>query len=81
MTVAFVLLKVTPGKERKVFEDLKGLADVKEVCVIFGDYDLHLTVELPNVEELDEFVFDTLRLTKHIQSTTTLVCTQVHTKE
>ncbi|MFQ6060666.1 MAG: Lrp/AsnC family transcriptional regulator [Thermoplasmata archaeon] len=81
MTVAFVLLKITPGKEREVCELLRRVEGVEEVSVIFGKYDIHLRVDVPSVDELDDFVIDVRRLSKHIQSTTTLVCTDVQEKK
>ncbi len=72
MVVAFVLLTTDPGQEEKISETLKKKPIVKECRVVYGEYDIHLKVEVPDLYALDDFVHD-LRLLKGIEHTMTLI--------
>ena len=40
MSVGYVLINVTPGKEFEVYQQLGQLESVKDATLLFGDYDL-----------------------------------------
>ena len=40
MVVAYVLLIVKPGEEANVGEKLKGMKGIKDVSVVYGEYDI-----------------------------------------
>ena len=72
MVVAFVLLTTTPGYEEKVAKTLKEKDLVKECHVVYGGFDIHLTIEADDLHTLDEFVSQ-LRHVKGIGNTSTLI--------
>ncbi|MBU7017396.1 MAG: Lrp/AsnC ligand binding domain-containing protein [Theionarchaea archaeon] len=72
MVTAFVLLTSAPGKEEKVAEILKKDDMVTECHVVYGEYDVHLTVEMEDLHLLDEFI-QRLRTMKGISHTATLI--------
>lgn len=74
MVIAFILLTTTPGKEEEIAEQITQKDPVKECHVVYGEYDIHLTVETEGLPELDEFVHE-LRLLKGIDHTITLIST------
>jgi len=73
MITAYVLLRVKPGMDKDVFVNVKKLPQVKEAVVVYGEYDLLVRTELPSLEDLDSFIFDTMRMISGVESSTTLI--------
>ncbi|MDH5732864.1 MAG: Lrp/AsnC ligand binding domain-containing protein [Candidatus Bathyarchaeota archaeon] len=73
MVTAYVLLRVKPGMDKDVFLNVKRLLQVKEVVVVYGEYDLLVRIEVPSMEDLDTFIFDTIRMILGVESSTTLI--------
>ncbi len=73
MIEAFVLIVVRPGNEGKVFEKIKKNPCVKEAYRVYGEYDIIIRVEVPNIEELDRFHDEVLRKIPEIEMTETLI--------
>ena len=76
---AFVLLKVDPGYEKDVVDDLMKVDEVKEVHIVPGEWDLLVVVEsekevvLPSDEKVYALVLDKIEKTKHVRDTLTMV--------
>lgn len=76
---AFVLLKVSPGHEKDVIDDLLKIDDVQEVHVVPGEWDLLAVVNsqkeivVPSDEKVYRLVMDKVGKVKHIQDTNTMV--------
>ena len=73
MIEAFVMIVVKPGYEDDVYNALKDDGRIKEIYRVYGEYDILLRVEVPDVGELDRFHDEVLRRTKHIEMTETLI--------
>lgn len=72
MVTAFVLINTVAGKEEKVAEAIRKKDAVKECHVVYGDYDMHVKVEIEDLHALDDFMYG-LRMLKGIEYTMTLV--------
>ena len=76
---AFVLLKVSPGHEKKVVDDLLKINEVKEVHIVPGEWDILAVVSsqkeivVPSDEKVYRLVIDKINKIKHIQDTNTMV--------
>ncbi len=76
---AFVLLKVVPGHERKVADDLLKINEVQEVHIVPGEWDILAVVSsqkeivVPSDEKVYRLVVDKIQKIKHIQDTNTMV--------
>ena len=83
---AFVLIKVAPGHEEKVVEDLMKIDQVKEAHIVPGDWDIIAVVSsekqivVPSDERVYRIVIDKINKIKHIQDTNTLVSQFSQTK-
>jgi DNA-binding Lrp family transcriptional regulator len=76
---AFVLIKVTPGHEEEVVDNLMKIPEVKEVHIVPGDWDIIAVVSsqkeivVPSDEKVYKLVLDKISKIRHIQDTNTLV--------
>lgn len=73
MVTSYTLARVEPTKDSIVYEKINDLPEVKEVITTYGEYDMIIKVEVDSLEDLDNFVFNKLRVIKGIESTTTLI--------
>jgi len=73
MITSYTLVRILPAKDEEVYKAVEAYSEVKEVILTYGEYDLILKVELDSLEELDVFIFNKLRITEGVQSTTTLI--------
>lgn len=73
MVVAYVLLIVKPGDESNVAEKLKKKKEVKDVSVVYGEYDIIAKVEMPNMEGLQNFLIKEIRAMDEIERTSTMI--------
>lgn len=76
---AFILLRVAPGHERKVVDDLLKVKEVTEAHIVPGEWDILAVVEskreiiVPSDERVYRVVLDKVSKIKYIQDTQTLV--------
>lgn len=76
---AFVLIKVAPGHEKKVVEDLLKIKDVQEAHIVPGEWDILAVVNseksivLPSDETIYRLVMDKINKIRYIQDTNTMV--------
>lgn len=61
------------GKDEEVLSEAKRMSGVKKIVSTYGTYDLHMEVAFDSMEQLDNFVFDEIRLLDGIIETVTLV--------
>jgi DNA-binding Lrp family transcriptional regulator len=76
---AFILIKVAPGHEKKVADDLLKIDEVQEVHIVPGEWDVVAVVSskreivVPSDEKVYKLVLDKVNKIRHIQDTNTLV--------
>jgi DNA-binding Lrp family transcriptional regulator len=78
-TMAFILASVSyrtkaddvPISQRIVAEEIAKFAEVQEVHIITGDWDLLIKLRAESVESIGKFVVDKLRLIKGLEKTLT----------
>lgn len=73
MTVAYILCVTDVGKEKDVQEKLRKFEEVKEVYVVYGEYDLVVKLELEDLKRLDTFITDQIREIDDIEMTSTMI--------
>ncbi|UCE95282.1 MAG: Lrp/AsnC ligand binding domain-containing protein [Candidatus Bathyarchaeota archaeon] len=73
MIEACILLRVRPGMDRSVFQTVKKLKQVKDIETVYGAFDLLMKIQVETMENLDAFIFDTIRTIKGVERTTTLI--------
>lgn len=73
MVSSYALVRVQPSMEREIYKKVKAFPEVKGIVLTYGEYDFILKIETASLDELDHFVFNKLRGTEGIVSTTTLI--------
>ena len=73
MIEAYILLRVRPGMDRSVFQTVKKLKQVTDMETLYGEYDLLMKIRVETMEDLDAFIFDTVRTIQGVARTTTLI--------
>ena len=73
MIVSYTLARVVPAQDKAVYRKLTALDVVKEVVLAYGIFDMMITIESDNIDELDHIVFNKIRKIEGIVSTTTLI--------
>lgn len=79
MIHAFIMLNVEAGSEEDLLKKLKALADVEEVYVSYGVYDIIVKVKANTMAELAEVVTNKIRAAGQVQSILTLPMTSEKT--
>ena len=70
--LAYLLIRVLED-EVGVMEDLKSMDEVREVHVLFGEWDLLVKLKMPNPEMVGTFVMENIRSIKAIKLTSTMI--------
>ena len=73
MTVAFLLINADASAEDKVVDELRKIANVKEMYVTYGLYDVVAKVEAETLEKLEEVVASKIRQLENVRSTLTII--------
>ena len=73
MITAYILLRIKPGKDRNVLNTVTKLPPIKTVETLYGEFDMLLKAEVPTLEELDSFIFETIRTINGVDVSTTLI--------
>ncbi|HDN90958.1 MAG TPA: Lrp/AsnC family transcriptional regulator [Candidatus Aenigmarchaeota archaeon] len=72
MVTAYILIVVAPGKENQVASRLLKMSEVKDLGIVYGEYDIIIKVEVPSMEALQNFVLK-IRKDKNIDRTSTMI--------
>ena len=75
MIRAYLLIITKPGSESKIASKLMATKEVKDIEVVYGDYDIVIKVEFPNMDKLSEFI-KKLRAIKDVKNTSTMIAMQ-----
>lgn len=73
MISCYTLMRVLPAKDKEVYKTIKTYPEVRNIILTYGEYDLIIKIETNSLEELDTFIFNKLRTTDGVESTTTLI--------
>jgi len=72
MAVGYVLVNVSPGNERNAFESISGVESVKDVTMLFGDYDIIAKLEADNLGDIAKTIVEIIRQIPGVTDTKTL---------
>jgi len=77
MVIAYVLVKVEPGKESGVAREVVKIGQVTEASWTYGFCDILFRVEAISIEELDRIVFSKMRKIRGVAGTETIIVSPI----
>jgi DNA-binding Lrp family transcriptional regulator len=77
MVQALVLISAEPGRDREVAKKLKGLAEVKQVYLVSGVFDVVAEIQAADAAGILALVYDKIRPIDDIRETQTMFCLKV----
>ena len=72
MAVGYVLVNVAPGMEIEAYNTIKGMQNVDDITVLFGDYDLIIKLVAEDLASIAKTVVETIRPVEGVLNTKTL---------
>ncbi|NQV09280.1 Lrp/AsnC ligand binding domain-containing protein [Candidatus Woesearchaeota archaeon] len=69
----YVLVSLKKTAEQNIYDDLKEMKEVKEVNILFGEWDLIVKLEIESAEELGSFVMSNIRNLPEVNLTSTMI--------
>lgn len=72
MVVGVTMVKVVPGEEKSVYNQLNDIDGIKDIFHVFGEYDFVVIMEVEGLSTLNKLV-DSIRDIKAVTSTQTIV--------
>lgn len=72
MALGFVLIKVSPKREKEVYETLSSIDEVDELYPLFGEYDLITKLVVNDFEQLSDVIVNKIRSIEGVLETKTL---------
>ncbi len=73
MITAYILIVVESGAEEKVAKKLKTEKPVRDVTIVYGEYDIIIKVQTENMEELQKFIIKNIRNIREVEHTSTMI--------
>ena len=71
--IAFILISLRECDESEVKDKLNAMKEVKEVHILFGEWDLIAKLEIENADALATFVMKKIRTIPEIKITSTMI--------
>ena len=78
---AYVLVTLNPGTEKNILQKVSHFDEVKRVSMMYGEYDAIIKVCTADLEELNHFQTDKLRVLPDIFQTATLIVAKTHSSK
>ena len=73
MVTAYVLLVTKPGEESTVAEKLNKMDEVKDLSIVYGEYDIVAKIEGESMEALQNFLIKNVRAIDEVERTSTMI--------
>lgn len=70
---AYLLASFNPGTERDAYDDISVLPKVKDINLLFGEWDVIAKIEIDGPGELERFLIDKIRVIPGIKLTSTMI--------
>ena len=74
--LAYLLITVGSGREQEIAETLKKYEEIKQVHILFGEWDIISLAEIKNPEHLGTFVMEKIRILPGVKLTSTMIVAQ-----
>ena len=72
MVIGVTMVKVVPGQEKTVYNELQEIDGIKDVYHVFGEFDFVVIIEVEGLSMLNKLV-DVIREIDNVTTTQTVV--------
>jgi len=77
MAIGFALLSISPLHEKDVYSTLtNNIPEITEVHPLFGEYDILVKIECPDIDGIGDVVIKKIRSLKGVMDSKTLIGTK-----
>lgn len=76
MVTAYVLMKVEPGKESEVWQNIAKIKGIREAALTWGFCDMLLKVNVESTKKLTDVVMYKLRKIPKVKDTHTIIVSE-----
>jgi len=76
MAIGFALLSISPMHEKSVYEELSRIAEIVEIHPLFGEFDILVKIQSPDIDSIGNVVINKIRAIKGIMDTKTMIGTK-----
>jgi len=77
MAIGFALLSISPLHEKDVYSTLTNdIPEITEVHPLFGEYDILVKIECPDIDGIGDVVIKKIRSLKGVMDSKTLIGTK-----
>ena len=70
---AYVQIALDSAKEQEIYDRLSSLKEIKEVHILFGEWDMIVKLQLDDPEHLGTFVMEQIRNLLGVRLTSTMI--------
>jgi len=70
---SFVQINTDTANTEGICEELKSLPEVKQLFVLFGEWDVLALIEIDSAEALGSFIIDKVRILPGVRATSTQI--------
>jgi len=70
------MVNVSPGNEKKVYNEIKGMKNIRDLYHVFGEFDFVIIIQADSLSDLNRTV-DTIRDLEGITKTQTVVGAEI----
>jgi DNA-binding Lrp family transcriptional regulator len=70
---AYVQISLDQVRESEVLEKLQSMEEVKDVHILFGEWDILAKIEVPDAEQLGSFILTHIRSLPGVKLTSTMI--------
>jgi len=79
LVLVYIMAHLETGKEENVLNALKKIKEVEKASLTYGVFDLCVQVGFTTMDDLSNFMYNTLRKIDGIKDTTTLISSKSYT--
>jgi len=76
MVIGVTMVNVSPGNEKKVYNDIKKMKNIRDIYHVFGEFDFVIIIQADSLSDLNKTV-DTIRELEGITKTQTVVGAEI----
>lgn len=76
MVIGVTMVNVSPGNEKRVYNEIKAMKNIRDLYHVFGEFDFVIIIQADSLSDLNRTV-DTIRDLEGITKTQTVVGAEI----